>query len=77
VCRRYPTGFLQATEIILCSIQGECWTVNSFPESEGRALHTSYGGWIAFVRDNNYQDRGIIHVENQHPMITSCSSVSQ
>ncbi|XP_011030819.1 PREDICTED: B3 domain-containing protein Os01g0723500-like isoform X5 [Populus euphratica] len=41
------------TEVILCSLQGQCWTVNSLPDSKGRAVHTFCGGWMAFVRDNN------------------------
>lgn len=41
------------TEVILCNLQGRCWTVNSLPDSKGRAVHTFCGGWMAFVRDNN------------------------
>lgn len=40
-------------EVILCNLQGQCWTVNSLPDSKGRAVHTFCGGWMAFVRDNN------------------------
>uniref|UniRef100_A0A6N2N9U6 TF-B3 domain-containing protein n=1 Tax=Salix viminalis TaxID=40686 RepID=A0A6N2N9U6_SALVM len=41
------------TEVILRNLQGQCWAVNSLPDSKGRAVHTFCGGWIAFVRDNN------------------------
>ncbi|CAK7347626.1 unnamed protein product [Dovyalis caffra] len=41
------------TEVVLRNLRGECWTVNSLPDSKGRAVHTFCGGWIAFVRDNN------------------------
>lgn len=41
------------TEIVLRNLQGECWTVNSVPDSKGRAVHTICGGWMSFVRDNH------------------------
>lgn len=41
------------TGIVLRNLQGECWTVNSVPDSKGRAVHTFCGGWMAFVRDND------------------------
>ncbi|XVE69981.1 hypothetical protein DITRI_Ditri10aG0034900 [Diplodiscus trichospermus] len=41
------------TEVVLCNLQGKCWTVNSVPDSKGRTVHTFCGGWMAFVRDND------------------------
>ncbi|GAV80341.1 B3 domain-containing protein [Cephalotus follicularis] len=41
------------TEIVLRNMRGECWTVNSIPDSKGRVTHTFCGGWMAFVRDND------------------------
>lgn len=40
------------TEIILCNLKGECWTVNSYPSSIRCTAHTLCGGWMAFVREN-------------------------
>ncbi|XP_062101230.1 B3 domain-containing protein Os01g0723500-like isoform X2 [Humulus lupulus] len=40
------------TEILLRNLNGECWTVNSVPDSQGRLVHTFCGGWMAFVRGN-------------------------
>lgn len=41
------------TEIVLRNLKGECWTVNSLPDSKGRMVHTFCGGWMAFVRGND------------------------
>ncbi|KAF4353517.1 hypothetical protein F8388_013809 [Cannabis sativa] len=41
------------TEILLRNLNGECWTVNSVPDSQGRLVHTFCGGWMAFVRGND------------------------
>ncbi|XP_062024097.1 putative B3 domain-containing protein Os03g0621600 [Rosa rugosa] len=41
------------TEIVLRNSKGECWTVNSVPDSKGRVVHTFCGGWMAFVRGND------------------------
>ncbi|TXG52324.1 hypothetical protein EZV62_021493 [Acer yangbiense] len=41
------------TEIILRNLKGECWNVNSVPDSKGRMVHTFCGGWMAFVRCND------------------------
>ncbi|KAK6245308.1 hypothetical protein SCA6_008398 [Theobroma cacao] len=41
------------TEVVLRNMQGKWWTVNSVPDSKGRAVHTFCGGWMAFVRDND------------------------
>lgn len=41
------------TEILLRNLKGECWTVNSVPDSKGRLVHTFCGGWMAFVRGND------------------------
>ncbi|GLT58115.1 hypothetical protein SLA2020_310370 [Shorea laevis] len=41
------------TEIVLRNLLGECWTVNSVPDSKGRNVHTFCGGWMSFVRDNS------------------------
>lgn len=41
------------TEIVLRNLKGECWTVNSVPDTKGRMVHTFCGGWMAFVRGND------------------------
>ncbi|WCJ35345.1 B3 domain-containing protein Os12g0592300 [Euphorbia peplus] len=40
------------TEIILRTIKGTCWSVNSVPTTRVHTSHTFCGGWMAFVRDN-------------------------
>ncbi|KAK7321718.1 hypothetical protein VNO77_32606 [Canavalia gladiata] len=41
------------TEVVIRNSRGECWTVNSVPDANGRTVHTFCGGWMAFVRDND------------------------
>ncbi|KAJ8748053.1 hypothetical protein K2173_011639 [Erythroxylum novogranatense] len=54
---QFSTAYLPnlKTEILLRNFQGDCWTVNSVPDSKGRAVHTFCGGWMAFARDNGLQ----------------------
>ncbi|CAL5205969.1 unnamed protein product [Lathyrus oleraceus] len=55
---RIPQEFASAhlpdykTEITLRNSRGECWTVNSIPDSKGGKAHTLCGGWMYFVRAN-------------------------
>ncbi|CAK8569558.1 unnamed protein product [Lathyrus sativus] len=55
---RIPQEFASAhlpdykTEITLRNSRGECWTVNSIPDSKGGKAHTLCGGWMSFVRAN-------------------------
>ncbi|KAM7279739.1 hypothetical protein ACFE04_006873 [Oxalis oulophora] len=55
VPHQFSTAYLpnRKTEITLHNTQGECWTVNSVPDSRGRVTHTICGGWMAFVRGND------------------------
>ncbi|EEF52478.1 conserved hypothetical protein [Ricinus communis] len=41
------------TEIVLRTIKGACWTVNSVPTTRVHTSHTFCGGWMAFVRSND------------------------
>ncbi|OMO74911.1 hypothetical protein COLO4_26426 [Corchorus olitorius] len=58
------------TEVVLRTLQGRCWTVNSVPDSKGRTVHTFCGGWMAFVRDNDIKmgDICIFELVNQYEM---------
>ncbi|KAI9201674.1 hypothetical protein LWI28_027194 [Acer negundo] len=38
------------TEIVLRNLKGECWNVNSVPDSKGRMVHTFCGGWELNVK---------------------------
>ncbi|KAJ9166166.1 hypothetical protein P3X46_020950 [Hevea brasiliensis] len=41
------------TEIVLRTVKGACWTVNSVPTTRVHTSHTFCGGWMAFVRSND------------------------
>uniref|UniRef100_A0A2P2JMY8 Uncharacterized protein MANES_05G168900 n=1 Tax=Rhizophora mucronata TaxID=61149 RepID=A0A2P2JMY8_RHIMU len=41
------------TEIVLRTVKGACWTVNSIPTTRVHTSHTFCGGWMAFVRNND------------------------
>ncbi|KAG4208204.1 hypothetical protein ERO13_A03G116300v2 [Gossypium hirsutum] len=58
------------TQVVLRNLQGTCWTVNSLPDSKGRAVHTFCGGWMAFVRDNEIKigDICIFELVNNYEM---------
>ncbi|MBA0828100.1 hypothetical protein Goarm_012819 [Gossypium armourianum] len=58
------------TQVVLRNLQGKCWTVNSLPDSKGRAVHTFCGGWMAFVRDNEIKigDICIFELVNNYEM---------
>ncbi|XP_021613087.1 B3 domain-containing protein Os01g0723500 isoform X2 [Manihot esculenta] len=41
------------TEIVLRTVKGACWSVNSVPTTRVHTSHTFCGGWMAFVRSND------------------------
>ncbi|KAJ9186677.1 hypothetical protein P3X46_002223 [Hevea brasiliensis] len=65
------------TEVVLRNSQGECWTVNSVPDSKGRSVHTFCGGWMAFVRDNDIKmgDVCIFELVSKCEMLVHISGV--
>ncbi|KDP38416.1 hypothetical protein JCGZ_04341 [Jatropha curcas] len=65
------------TEIILRNLQGKRWTVNSVPDSKGRAVHTFCGGWMAFVRENDVKmgDICIFELVSKCEMLVHISGV--
>ncbi|KAJ0085167.1 hypothetical protein Patl1_09047 [Pistacia atlantica] len=67
------------TEILLRNIKGECWTVNSVPDSKGRMVHTFCGGWMAFVRGNDIKiwDICIFELINKCEMRVRISGVGR
>ncbi|XP_009364120.2 B3 domain-containing protein Os01g0723500 isoform X1 [Pyrus x bretschneideri] len=67
------------TEIVLRNSKGECWTVNSVPDSKGRVVHTFCGGWMAFVRGNdiNIGDVCIFELVGKDEMQVHISSVGK
>ncbi|XP_073134230.1 B3 domain-containing protein Os01g0723500-like isoform X2 [Henckelia pumila] len=40
-------------QVLLHSLKGGCWTVNSIPNTKLQTSHTFCGGWLSFVRDND------------------------
>ncbi|KAL6295793.1 hypothetical protein ACE6H2_003935 [Prunus campanulata] len=67
------------TEIVLRNSKGECWTVNSVPDSKGRVVHTFCGGWMAFVRGNdvNIGDICIFELVGKREMQVHISGVGK
>ncbi|PON70123.1 B3 DNA binding domain containing protein [Parasponia andersonii] len=67
------------TEILLRNLKGECWTVNSVPDSKGRLVHTFCGGWMAFVRGNdiNIGDICIFELVGNYEMRVHISGVGK
>ncbi|KAJ8771571.1 hypothetical protein K2173_026748 [Erythroxylum novogranatense] len=41
------------TEIVLLTVKGASWTVNSVPTTRVHTSHTLCGGWMTFVRNND------------------------
>ncbi|XP_058725213.1 B3 domain-containing protein Os01g0723500-like [Vicia villosa] len=67
------------TEVTLRNSRGECWTVNSVPDANGRTIHTFCGGWMAFVRDNdiNFGDTCIFELVSHYVMQVYISGVGK
>ncbi|KAK4276634.1 hypothetical protein QN277_014761 [Acacia crassicarpa] len=67
------------TEVVLRNLRGECWTVNSVPDTKGRAVHTFCGGWMAFVRDNdiNFGDTCIFELVAPYEMQVYISGIGK
>ncbi|XP_024930728.3 B3 domain-containing protein Os01g0723500 isoform X2 [Ziziphus jujuba] len=67
------------TEVVLRNSRGECWTVNSIPDSKGRMVHTFCGGWMAFVRGNdvNFGDICIFELIGKCEMRVHISGVGK
>ncbi|XP_028757660.1 B3 domain-containing protein Os01g0723500 [Neltuma alba] len=67
------------TEVVLRNLRGECWAVNSVPDTKGRAVHTFCGGWMAFVRDNdiNFGDTCIFELVGQYEMQVYISGIGK
>ncbi|EXB38619.1 B3 domain-containing protein [Morus notabilis] len=67
------------TEVVLRNSKGECWTVNSVPDSKGRLMHTFCGGWMAFVRANDVKigDICIFELVGKFEMRVHISTVGQ
>ncbi|XP_054799393.1 B3 domain-containing protein Os01g0723500-like isoform X2 [Prosopis cineraria] len=67
------------TEVVLRNLRGDCWTVNSVPDTKGRAVHTFCGGWMAFVRDNdiNFGDTCIFELVAQYEMQVYISGIGK
>ncbi|KAI4316759.1 hypothetical protein L6164_024707 [Bauhinia variegata] len=67
------------TEVVLRNLRGRSWTVNSVPDTKGRAVHTFCGGWMAFVRDNdiNFGDTCIFELIGKCEMQVYISGVGK
>ncbi|KAL5777881.1 hypothetical protein ACOSP7_010807 [Xanthoceras sorbifolium] len=67
------------TEIVLRNLNGECWNVNSVPDSKGRMVHTFCGGWMAFVRGNDIKigDICIFELVSESEMCVHISGVGR
>ena len=67
------------TEIVLRNLKGECWTVNSVPDTKGRMVHTFCGGWMAFVRGNDVKmgDMCMFELVGEGEMLVHISGVGK